>query len=124
MRFGGFAVGSRGPVVAYLRVSENDDLPGIGGICEDFLISGDGCIEDYFAGTFGGRTKTPALEDRSVFQSQDCRIQQFPPGDWGKNHCTSRRRTKTASPGQVAPLSCALDKIRDKIRTCCSDTSR
>ena len=32
-------------------------------------------IEDNFAGTFGGRTKTPALEDGSVFQGQDCRIQ-------------------------------------------------
>ncbi len=81
VRLRGFVIGGAGAVIADLRVGENDDLAGIGGIGEDFLVSGDGGIEDDFAGAFGGRTKTPALEDRSVFQGQDCRIQQqFPPG--------------------------------------------
>ena len=64
-----------GAVVADLRVGEDDDLAGVGGIGEDFLVAGEGGIEDDFAGAFGGRTKTPALEDRSVFQGEDCRIQ-------------------------------------------------
>ncbi len=72
----GFVVGGTGAVIADLGICENDDLSGIGGIGEDFLVTGDGGIEDDFAGAFGGRTKTPALEDRSVFQGQDCRIQQ------------------------------------------------
>src|SRR6185437_10945627 len=80
MRMDSFVIGRSRAVIANLRVSENDDLTGVRGICEDFLVSGDGGIEDYFAGAFGGRTKTPALEDGSVLQSQDCRIQQFPPG--------------------------------------------
>ena len=71
-----FVIGGAGSVVADLRVGENDDLAGIGRIGEDFLIAGDGGIEDDFAGAFGGRTKTPALEDGSVFQGEDCRIQQ------------------------------------------------
>ena len=74
---GGFVVVSVGAVVADLRVGEDDDLAGIGRIGEDFLIAGDGGIEDDFAGAFGGRTKTPALEDRSVFQGEDCGFQYY-----------------------------------------------
>ena len=58
-------------VVADLRIGEDDDLAGIGRIGENFLISGDGGIEDNFAGPFRARTKTPALEDCSVFQGED-----------------------------------------------------
>ncbi len=65
-------------MVADLRAGENNNLPGIRGIGEDLLISGNCGIEDYFARTFGGRTKTPALEDSSVFQSEDCRVRHFP----------------------------------------------
>jgi hypothetical protein len=74
IRLARFAVGGAGAVIADLRIGENDDLSGIGGIREDFLVTGDGGIEDDFAAALGGRTKTPALEDRSVFQGQDCRI--------------------------------------------------
>ena len=73
--FGGFVIGGAGAVIADLRVGENDDLAGIGGVGEDFLIAGDSGIEDYFAGAFGGRTKAPALEDGAVFQGEDCRVQ-------------------------------------------------
>src|SRR5215471_11623551 len=77
---GRFVVRLACAVVADLRVGENYDLPGIRGIGENLLISGNGSVENDFAGAFGGRTKAPALEDRSVFQGQDCRIQQIPPG--------------------------------------------
>ena len=63
VRLGGFVIAGAGSVIADLRVGEDDDLAGIGGIGEDFLIAGEGGIEDNFAGAFGGRTKTPALED-------------------------------------------------------------
>ena len=72
---GGFVILGAGAVVADLGVGEDDDLAGIGGVGEDFLIAGEGGIEDDFAGPLGGRTKTPALEDRSVFQGEDCRVQ-------------------------------------------------
>ena len=58
-----------------LRVGQYHDLSGIRGIREDFLISGDGGVEDDFARPLHGRTKTLALEDRAVFQGEDCWIQ-------------------------------------------------
>ena len=70
-----FVVGLVGAVVADLRIGENDDLAGIRRIGEDFLIAGDGGIENDFAGPFDGRTKTPALEDRAVFQGENCGVQ-------------------------------------------------
>ena len=37
-----FAVGDVGAVVSDLRVGQDDDLPGVRGIGEDLLVSGDG----------------------------------------------------------------------------------
>ena len=71
MRLRRFVIGRGGTVIADLRIGENNDLPGVGRIRKDLLISGYRGIEDYFAGTFGGRTKTPALEDCPVFQGED-----------------------------------------------------
>ena len=68
----GLVVFGVGAVVADLRVGQDDDLAGIGRIGEYFLIAGERRIEDDFAGAFRGRTKTPAFEDGSVFQGQDC----------------------------------------------------
>ena len=62
-------------VVADLRVREDDDLAGIGRIGENFLISGDGGIENDLAVSFRARTKTTALEDCSVLQGEDRWIQ-------------------------------------------------
>ena len=75
VRLGGFVVALIRAVVADLRIGEDDDLAGVGGVGEDFLIAGDGGIEDHFAGAFDGRTKTTALEDRAVFQGEDCWVQ-------------------------------------------------
>src|SRR4051812_43561185 len=82
-----FNVGTRGlriirigSVVADLWIRQHHDLPGIGRVREDLLISGDRGIEDYFACTFNGRTKTLSLEDSTVFQGEDCWVQKgFPP---------------------------------------------
>ena len=59
-----------GAVIADLGIGENDYLASVRRIGEDFLIAGQRRIEDDFAGAFGGRTKTPALEDRSVLQGE------------------------------------------------------
>ena len=70
-----FAVALIRAVVADLRVGENDDLACVGRVCEDFLVARDGGIENNFAGTLCGRTKTDPLEDRAVFQGEDCLLQ-------------------------------------------------
>ena len=75
MRLGGFVVALIRAVVSDLRVGENHDLAGIRRIGEDFLIARDGGIEDHLARSFDGRTKTTALEDRTVFQGEDCWVQ-------------------------------------------------
>ena len=75
VRADGFVVVGAGSVIADLGIGEDDDLAGIGGIGEDFLVAGEGGIEDHLAAPLGGRTKTPALEDGSVFQGEDCRVQ-------------------------------------------------
>jgi hypothetical protein len=58
-----------------LGIGEDNDLPGIGRVGENFLISGEGGIENHLSGPLGGRTKAAALEDASVFQGEDCRVQ-------------------------------------------------
>ena len=70
-----FVILGAGAVVADLGVGEDDDLAGIGRIGEDFLVAGDGCVEDNFTGALGGRTKTPAFEDGAILQGQDCGFQ-------------------------------------------------
>ena len=72
----GLVVRGTGSVVADLGIGQDHDLPGIRGIGEDFLISRESGIEDNFAASLGGRTKTPALEDVPVLQGEYC-IGQF-----------------------------------------------
>jgi hypothetical protein len=59
-----------------LRIRQNDNLARVRRVSEDFLIAGDGRVEDNFTGPFDRRTKTLALEDGAVFQGEDCRVRQ------------------------------------------------
>src|ERR1700693_211758 len=69
-----------GTVVADLGIREDDNLTGIRGISEDFLIAGDGGVEDHLSESVFLRTKALALEDRSVFQGENSLIQSgLPP---------------------------------------------
>ena len=77
-----FDIGARGliiihagSVVADLRIGEDDDLAGIRGIGEDFLVAGEGGVENNFPGPFGEGAKTPTLEDRAVLQGENGRVQ-------------------------------------------------
>ena len=72
LALGGFIVAIIRPVVAYLRIGEHYDLARIRRIREDFLIARDGGIEYHLTRPLDGRTKTTALEDRAVFQGEDC----------------------------------------------------
>src|SRR5690348_5218316 len=73
----GFVIGQIGAIVADLRIGEDNDLTAIGRIGENFLITGDGGIEDHLTGSFDRRTKTDSLEDRTVLQGENCLLQQI-----------------------------------------------
>ncbi len=60
-----------GAVISNLGVGENDDLPGIGGIGGDFLVSGKGSIENNFSLAFARGAIAVAAEDAPVFERQD-----------------------------------------------------
>jgi hypothetical protein len=45
------------------------------GIGEDLLVAGERGVEDHLPRAFGGGTETAALEDRTVFQGENCGIQ-------------------------------------------------
>ena len=68
----GFVIFGVRAVIADFRISENDDLAGIGRIGKDFLIAGDGSIKNYFPVTFAFGAVAFASEDSAVFQRKDC----------------------------------------------------
>ena len=100
-RAGGFAVARVGAVVADLGIGQNDDLARVRGIGEDLLVAGDGSIEDNLAGSSVGAPKAPALEDRAVFQGQDCCIQAVSSGEGV--------RTISARPGECSTGACVSE---------------
>ena len=67
----GFGVFGVDAVVADERVGHADHLAILGGIGQNFLISGHGGVKDDFARGFTGAGKGLAGEDRSVFEGQN-----------------------------------------------------
>src|SRR5215471_13804220 len=59
-------------VVAYLRVGEDNNLPGVRRISEDFLVACNGGIKNDFPVTFTFRAVTFTAEDPSIFERKDC----------------------------------------------------
>jgi hypothetical protein len=57
-----------GSVVADLRIRKNDDLPGVGRISSDFLITSQRCIENYFTLAFTRCAMGLAEEYAPVFE--------------------------------------------------------
>ena len=57
-----------GAVVADLGIGENDDLPGVGGIGGDFLVTGKGSIKNDLALAFARVSIAVATEDAPVFE--------------------------------------------------------
>ena len=66
-----FVVVGVGAVVADLRIGQNNNLAGIGGVGEDFLLTGDGSIENNFPVTFAFGAVAFAAEDAPIFQRKD-----------------------------------------------------
>src|SRR5579863_7991774 len=57
-----------GSVVSDFRIGENDELASVGRVGENFLIAGNGSIENYFPVTFAFGSVAFAAEDSSIFQ--------------------------------------------------------
>ena len=67
-----FGVAGRHAVVADLRRGHRDDLAGVGGIGEHFLIAGHARVEHDLAARFAGRAGGDAAVPGAVFESQNC----------------------------------------------------
>src|SRR5579862_3447522 len=68
IRTRGLVVLGIGPVVAYFRIGENDNLTAVGGIGENFLIASNGSIENDFAVAFAFGAVSFASKDFAVFE--------------------------------------------------------
>jgi len=53
-----------------MRIGEADDLPGIAGIGEDFLIAGKAGIKNDFAATAGASARRTAVKYSSVLERE------------------------------------------------------
>ena len=66
----GFDVVLVGADIPNMRKSEGDDLPGIGGIGEDFLVAGHRRVEADLADRVAGGAEAETFEHRAVCQHQ------------------------------------------------------
>ena len=53
-----------------MRIGQTDNLPGIAGVGENFLITGEAGIENDFATTARDRARRAAVKDAPVFQRE------------------------------------------------------
>jgi hypothetical protein len=78
-----------GADVADVRKSESDDLPGIGGIGEDFLIAGHGGVEAHLANGAADGAESDPFQHDTVSQHQEGRGFRLGPsgiGLFGAHH--------------------------------------
>jgi hypothetical protein len=59
-------------VISYLGIGHDNDLPGIGGICQDLLIAGDRGVKDDLATGLACSAKTLSLENQSILKYKKC----------------------------------------------------
>jgi hypothetical protein len=71
VRTHGLVVFGIGAVVSDFRVGQDDDLPGVGGVGENFLVAGNGSIKNDFAGALAFSAVAFASEDSAVFERKD-----------------------------------------------------
>src|SRR5690606_39453586 len=89
-----FAIGAD---IADMREGECDDLPGIGGIREDFLVAGERSVKANLANGGAGGAKARPLDDSSVCQHQKRRDLAYAPRAACSRHLKSpifQRRPK------------------------------
>jgi hypothetical protein len=56
-----------------VRIRQAHDLPGVAGIGENFLVTGEAGIENDFAAAARDRARSAPVKDASVFEREDCR---------------------------------------------------
>lgn len=56
--------------ISDVRISQTDDLPGIAGVGENFLVTGEAGIENDFAAAARDRASSAAVKDAPVFQRE------------------------------------------------------
>jgi hypothetical protein len=54
-----------------VRIGETDDLSGIAGVSENFLVTGEAGIENDFAAAARNRARRAAIKNAPVFQRED-----------------------------------------------------
>jgi len=65
-----------------VRIGQADDLPGVAGVGEYFLISGETGIKNDFSAAARDRSRSAAVKDAPVFQRENRRsVLNF--GQWG-----------------------------------------
>src|ERR1700680_2704703 len=67
----GFVIFLVGAIVADFGIGQDNDLPGVGRIGENFLVTSDGSIKNDFAVAFAFGAVAFASEDSPVFQRKD-----------------------------------------------------
>src|SRR5260370_22010856 len=60
-----------GAEVADVRVGEADDLPGVTGVGEDFLVAGEAGVENDFSAAARGSACGPPVKDAPVLERED-----------------------------------------------------
>jgi hypothetical protein len=65
-RLGRFLIIEIGADITDVGIGQADDLPGVAGVGENFLISGEAGIKNDFAATAGASTRGAAVKDSSV----------------------------------------------------------
>jgi hypothetical protein len=56
-----------------VRIRQAHDLPGVAGIGENFLVTGEAGIENDFAAAARDGAGSATVKDASVFEREDCR---------------------------------------------------
>jgi hypothetical protein len=69
----GFFVVKIGADISDVWICETNDLSGVAGICENFLITGEAGIENDFAAAAGDGARGTAVKYAPVFQSESGR---------------------------------------------------
>src|SRR5690606_40927397 len=77
--------------VADVGIGQGDDLAGVRGVGEDFLVAGHGRVEHDFTDGKAGRADGYAFEDGAVFEREDCRWGHWRSPTWGCRTPPARR---------------------------------
>jgi hypothetical protein len=67
-----FLVVQIGANISDVRVGQTDNLPGVAGVGEDFLVTSEAGIENNFAAVARDRASRAAVKDAPVLQRENC----------------------------------------------------